>query len=270
MSPYRDIFTLDWHFSLFCFAITKAKPILRSSLHLNPADTAIHTCIHSLQHAIHSIRHIEISQVVTFQYKMSPVVTFPHRRHFSFSCFAKINTKPITQIIPTSQSSWHKSIHIWIHSSSACYSFNHNRNITSGDISVKMSPVVTFSHGRHFSLFCFAIINAKPILRSSLHLNPADTYIHTSIHFFQQAIHSTTIEISPSGDISVKMSPVVTFSQQTAIQPFWLCNNQCETDTQIISSISIQLTNPSAQAFIFFSKLFIQSTIEISQVVTFQ
>ena len=98
------------------------KQILRSFLHLNPADTSIHTCIHSLQHAIHSI---------------------------------------------------------------------HNRNITSGDISVKMSPViVTFSHRRHFSLFCFTIINAKPILRSSLHLNPADTSIHTCIHSLQHAIHS--------------------------------------------------------------------------------
>ena len=91
--------------------------------------------------------------------------------------------KTDTQIIPPSQSSWHNSPHMNPFTS-ASYSFNHERNITSGDISAKMSPVVTFSH-KAFQPLCFANISAKPIIRSSLHLNPADTYIstHESIHF---------------------------------------------------------------------------------------
>ena len=54
-------------------------------------------------------------------------------------------------------------------------------------------------------------------------------FIDFSMLFIQSHIRNIT-----SGDISIKMSPVVTFPNRIAFQPVLLCNNQCETDTQII------------------------------------
>ena len=95
------------------------------------------------QHAIHSTT-IKISPMVTFQWEMLHIVaTFSHKIVFQPVLLCNNQCETDTQIIPPSQSSWHILSHM--HSfTSACYSFNHNRNITSGDISVKMSPVVTF------------------------------------------------------------------------------------------------------------------------------
>ena len=125
---------------------------------------------------------------------------------------------------------------------SACYSFKHNRNITSGDISVKMSPVVTFSHRRHFSLFCFAIINAKPTLRSSL-LSQSSWHIHSHMHSFTSACYSFNHIRNINNEVTFQYKCHQSWHFHTeGISAFLLCKNQCGIRYSDHPSISIQLT----------------------------
>ena len=136
-------------FQHFCFAIINSKQVLRPSPHLNPADTSIHTCIHSLPCAIHSTP-TKISQVVIFQLKCHQLWHF-HTEGISACLHCHNQCQTGTQTIPPSQSSWRIHSHLRTFTS-ASYSFNPNKNITSGDIFVKMSPAVTFSHRLHSSI----------------------------------------------------------------------------------------------------------------------
>ena len=105
--------------------------------------------MHSPQHATESTK-AEISPVVTFRWKCHQSW---HFYRVCISPFLQCNNqcKKGTLIISPSKSSWHISSRMNAFTS-ADKTVNHNINITSRDISSKVSPVVTFSHNMHFSL----------------------------------------------------------------------------------------------------------------------
>ena len=110
---------------------------------------------------------------------------------------------------PTYLASWHMHSHMHAFTQ-LCTTYNPNINITNGDISMKISPVVTFLHGMHFTNLQWTSWCKKNTQTTSTYL--ASWHMHSHLHAFTQlcTTYNPNINIT-NGDISMKISPVVTF-----------------------------------------------------------
>ena len=178
--------------SQFCNKPVNAKAILR------PQTTPTYLAswhIHSLLHAFTQLcttynpnKNITNGDIYT---KISPVVTFTHAMHFTILQWTS-QCKNDTQTTLTYLASWHMHSHLHAFTQ-LCSTYNPNINIINGDIYMKISPIVTFTHAMHFTILQWTSQCENDTQTTLTYL--ARWHMHSQLHAFILARHYHTILI---------------------------------------------------------------------------